>query len=333
MVKSVLFFFGEKVTDESLELESDKWRNLPKLFFGLDTAHPIALCIDLTRSTVTKVAKLHKDFLKIAVLVEPVSVNSYQYTKIALQHFHYVFYCQSRPPHVLPGLIPLFNGQISFGHRANLELTIRNCSERINGVAIVASQKFSGHGNSAYYLRKKAVDLLTQGGFYLQVAGKDWNLSRVRRFLKWVYAIFTSLTNCGEFVFRIDDLKLPNFTATAIDDKFSFYAKYEIALVIENEPTAVSEKLFDALSSGCRVIYVGPRLHETLYPKEYVFQVAPQDIGSVLTAAEYFVKNPISNVQLFRAWLTSIINNPSLSSESRIQTLVSFIQNAGSDVP
>ena len=46
----------------------------------------------------------------------------------------------------------------------------------------------------------------------------------------------------------------------AVTDKWSFASEYAVALVIENDATRLTEKLFDALASGCFVIYSGASL-------------------------------------------------------------------------
>jgi hypothetical protein len=49
-------------------------------------------------------------------------------------------------------------------------------------------------------------------------------------------------------------------------DKWSFSSQFHTALVIENDDSRVTEKLFDALAAGCYVVYVGASL-EGLSPR------------------------------------------------------------------
>ena len=53
--------------------------------------------------------------------------------------------------------------------------------------------------------------------------------------------------------------RFPN-SASPVKDKWSCASKYRVALVIENDTSRVTEKLFDALAAGCRVVYVGASL-------------------------------------------------------------------------
>jgi hypothetical protein len=60
-----------------------------------------------------------------------------------------------------------------------------------------------------------------------------------------------------------------------VEDKIVTGDKYRVAVVIENSPTYVSEKLFDALRSGCVPIYVGPDLADFGIPSGVTIQEMP----------------------------------------------------------
>jgi alpha(1,3/1,4) fucosyltransferase len=53
--------------------------------------------------------------------------------------------------------------------------------------------------------------------------------------------------------------KQKNYKGVALD-KIEVMQQYKIALIIENSPIYVSEKLFDSFAAGCIPIYVGPNL-------------------------------------------------------------------------
>jgi hypothetical protein len=60
-------------------------------------------------------------------------------------------------------------------------------------------------------------------------------------------------------------------------------SKYKFALVIENDRSFISEKLFDALFAGCVPIYVGPSLNSLSLPPDLVIEAEPH-LESVLEA-------------------------------------------------
>ena len=52
-----------------------------------------------------------------------------------------------------------------------------------------------------------------------------------------------------------------------IGHQVDFLAQYEFALVIENEPTIITEKFWQALEAGCIPLYFGPDLQKFGIPK------------------------------------------------------------------
>jgi carbamoylphosphate synthase small subunit len=61
----------------------------------------------------------------------------------------------------------------------------------------------------------------------------------------------------------------------APEDKIGILSKYRVSLVIENEMTYLSEKLFDAWFAGCIPVYVGPEISDYGIPRSLVFQAEP----------------------------------------------------------
>ena len=60
-----------------------------------------------------------------------------------------------------------------------------------------------------------------------------------------------------------------------VGDKRAVMVKYKYCLVIENSSEYLSEKLFDALLSGCIPIYVGPDLTKYEIPTNLYLQAKP----------------------------------------------------------
>jgi hypothetical protein len=82
--------------------------------------------------------------------------------------------------------------------------------------------------------------------------------------------------------------------------------RYEVAVVIENEPTYVSEKLFDALSAGCIPVYVGPPLGDYRIPQHLAVQVPP-DASAILGAVEELLR---SNLNERRSHIRNYLDGP-----------------------
>ena len=69
-----------------------------------------------------------------------------------------------------------------------------------------------------------------------------------------------------------------NFRGQVLD-KIQTMADYRCALVIENDCSFISEKLFDAIFAGCIPIYVGADLTSLQLPKGLVFESEPSVVS------------------------------------------------------
>jgi hypothetical protein len=102
-------------------------------------------------------------------------------------------------------------------------------------------------------------------------------------------------------------------------DKLEVYANYKVALVIENSPEYMSEKLLDALFAGCIPVYVGPPVEKFGLPKDLVVESAPNvaalsdavarakrmDYAAWLARAVDYLQNP----ETFSYWSPSRIRS------------------------
>ena len=91
-----------------------------------------------------------------------------------------------------------------------------------------------------------------------------------------------------------------------MDSTVDTMRRYEVAVVIENEPTYVSEKLFDALAAGCIPVYVGPPLGDYRIPQHIAVQVPP-DASAVLGAVEQVLR---SNLNARRSLIREYLDGP-----------------------
>lgn len=134
----------------------------------------------------------------------------------------------------------------------------KNWSFRENRIVIIQANKFSGHKDAKYRLRRKVIwDLGIKG--LLVLYGKDWDSNVLLNFRRWFANVrrqkFTDVS------FNLGSLSRPpdKIYIGEVDSKFATYGKYQTALVIENSLDYVSEKLFDAVSAGCLTVYVGQK--------------------------------------------------------------------------
>ena len=146
-------------------------------------------------------------------------------------------------------------------------------------VAMLNSNRYSFVKDSKYALRQDVVTHLAKMREDLTVllGGPDWDqglLAGLREQLKAaLYAFYWRAPidlRLGRFPI---DLRSGVVYKGPIEDGRSFLSQAKFAIVIENEPTYVSEKLFNAIFAGCVPLYYGPDLSSMGVPKEVAIQI------------------------------------------------------------
>jgi hypothetical protein len=115
-----------------------------------------------------------------------------------------------------------------------------------------------------------------------------------------------------------------NFQGKVID-KISTMEKYKHALIIENDCSFVSEKLFDALFAGCIPVYVGGDLKSLNMPPGLVFEADPSIDGLLKAFAKAKEVNFEEWSKLRDEYLaepTTILNNTSPNVFHKIAALI-----------
>jgi hypothetical protein len=143
---------------------------------------------------------------------------------------------------------------------------------RINKAIIIQGNKFSARKGEMYSLRRKVLRKLETK---IDLFGTDWNRGIGFDWLHWSMSAINS---------TIKELKLNSLSGIGkkyknyfggVASKTDTLKKYRVAIVIENSCDFVSEKLFDSISSGCIVIYVGPDLTKFGIDIPTLIQVRP----------------------------------------------------------
>lgn len=130
-------------------------------------------------------------------------------------------------------------------------------NKRLNKAVIIQGNKFSARKGEMYSFRRKVLSELESR---IDLFGTDWNRGFGFDWLHWSMSAVNS---------TLKELKLNSLWGLgkrynnyfgSVLSKSDTLKRYRIAIVIENSCDFVSEKLFDSISSGCIVIYVGPNL-------------------------------------------------------------------------
>ena len=137
---------------------------------------------------------------------------------------------------------------------------------------IVNANKLNLAKSELYTLRRKCIARLSN----LDIFGDEWNSSVIERVKVSVIEI---LKNPFRHIFTFPFHSRYWFSRRPLihapEDKNEVLGKYKVSLVIENELTYLSEKLFDALAAGCIPVYVGPEVSDYGIPNSLVFQAEP----------------------------------------------------------
>ena len=225
-----------------------------------------------------------KLFGKYNVLVasEPASVVPWQYKKSILSGFDLII-----PTGKTRSKNLSLKEWVPFPYKFQAQAI--NEKLRINNVIMINSAKFSAHKESLYGLRRKASKELFNMQIGYKLAGENWKMPKTKEIRERIWAIRKEIRagNLPDFreAFSYISYRFPEYVGR-VDDKIIELSKYKYALVIENEPDYISEKLFDAIAAKCVPIYIGENLADYNFLKDCVVQLAPR-VSSILEFFEH----------------------------------------------
>lgn len=183
---------------------------------------------------------------KVLLRFEPKVVNPYSYRKAFSARYDLVVDFGLRSREALPWpLSPISMIQ----HPISGE-------PRLDKFCLINANKFSAVTGELYSLRKKLAEKRRD----LDVFGRGWgDYGPVRRLKLLIKALLFALPagTLPSINAMVTWLERERPSQGPVTDKHSTLSKYRYAVVIENEASYLSEKLFDSLVAGCIPIYVG----------------------------------------------------------------------------
>jgi hypothetical protein len=251
-----LQIFG-KTVKESQIYEEKRWGTfileLEKHHFWTSSAE-IAIFVDFSVNPRSLFLLLTlRKHRKVLVRVEPQSVNPGQFTRFVSRLFDFCIDEAS-----------VTKGRANFTWNAGFDFP----SDELIGemvrpyqVGALMGRKVSFFKLSQYHIRAKILNSLSIADISVCFAGRGWSENPL--FLaKAVLRAFVVNASFG-LPFLSPQKVLQAVRAPRVDylGEFSlpqqFYKGVGVALVVENEHNALSEKIFDAVAAGCSVIYLG----------------------------------------------------------------------------
>ena len=143
----------------------------------------------------------------------------------------------------------------------------------VKTLAIVNENKFSFVRKSLYTFRARAIEEFGRLGFKVNLGGKNWDKPIWWHVTKQAWHFFDTILACqlpdiSKFRLKLG-FGIPGINYVGeVKSAVQHLSESRFALVIENEPTYVTEKLFLAIQAGSVPIYVGPPLREFGIPEQ-----------------------------------------------------------------
>lgn len=255
-----LYLFGRRIreTKHSSDARWNKFLEASEKSDFWKTKHDVAVFIDfrVSPSHVRNLVAARK-LRRILVQVEPRTVNPVQYSKILRFFFHHHI---TQPNHSYYSLARHFwTPGYDFTDKVSQAQTERKA------LGTLASHKHSFVQGSQYHLRLQILQAARDGGIPAHLAGRGWNensvIARLKFFLEFCRAALAGAPlrpgSLGALFHPCCEMggAVPSFEHAA-----EFWSSVDCALVVENEQGLISEKLFDAVSQGCAVVYVGRKI-------------------------------------------------------------------------
>lgn len=177
-------------------------------------------------------------------------------------------------------------------------------------IGLINENKFSTNFDEAYTLRQQLIEKLGKTEHKIAVAGANWERGFIWYAAKQTYAALLQLR--GSYLPRISKMRFPFSRADRrriaflgrVETQVGFLSRCSYSLVIENEATYVTEKLFNALLAGSLPLYIGPCLRKYGIPESVATNLSKPYIESIETALQTSIEDQIRWQEVIYEWLS-----------------------------
>lgn len=160
-------------------------------------------------------------------------------------------------------------------------------------VGLINANKHSFTAGSNYSLRVDFSRTSFESGVDLVIAGNGWDKTALENLYAQIKVLAFQLLSGARvslcyFRGRLFHMKYRDRFIGKVDSAIEFLRHVDIAVVIENDASYVSEKLYNAILAGTFPVYVGPRLEECGLPSEIALEVGhtPEEILSAIATID-----------------------------------------------
>jgi hypothetical protein len=265
------------------------------------------IAIDHSQKNLADIEDLIPMKNRILILREPRTIRPDQYRSRIAQSYGTILSCAPQMDKNFATHTYL-DGYISLSIQQNIN--IRSVRESI---CMINENKFSLHLMSKYSLRQKALEKLAETGISIDVAGRNWE----RGYLFYFIEQFKSVLMLINARSRIDfhQLRSPiskklihriNFIGY-VENQREFLSRHNFVLIIENDFSFPTEKIFNAIDAGCIPIYFGPAIVEEELPSNSYLRITHIDqLVGLLRITESLSMTEIHRMSEFgQLWIRS----------------------------
>lgn len=167
------------------------------------------------------------------------------------------------------------------------EKTLSDLPRKTGSLALLNANKSSFVSGSQYKTRKQLVKRLASLGFFVTIAGAGWSKNFQEQTIDSVGSLLFCLSqrqwpDISRWSMPIKP-KPPNIRFSGeVENGNRFLQDHEFALIVENDPKYVSEKLFNALEAGCVPLYLGPKLGDFGIPESLIVDLTEETDSSLI---------------------------------------------------
>ena len=206
-----------------------------------------------------------------------------------------------------------------------------------NSIGLINANKHSFINGSLYTLRSQVIQRLADAfpEVTVNVAGANWQAGISFEINQQARSLLQALLFRQQIDLSLAKCpikKLPNIQFHGeVPDTLEFLSRNRFAIVIENEASYVSEKLFNAILAGCVPIYFGPSIEKFGINPTAVVQAgpSPEDFVSAITSAQNADSSKV--IQAGQEWMKQGSTSYAYSYESSMARLAELIsQELGS---
>ena len=265
------------------------------------------------------------------IIVEPRSVHPEQFRKKVRSNYGREITLSRR--HWMGTLSEIWHG----GHLGSPEAVIaevtksQNTIRQPNTVGLINENKFSLVSGNEYKRRYRVINEFLERKHEFSLAGSYWDKSLSWTFAKQAHSairtfsagLIPDLREC-HLPLRVQN-KYLNYVGR-VDSQFAFLRTVQFAIVIENEANYVTEKILNALISGCVPVYFGPPLSEFGIPDEIAIQINGLRFSAYDAVKNCSQERADQIITFGRKWITNPLTLERWSIETGFERLASRIE-------